>query len=137
MGRNTAASPRTPAPVNGPAIFMARLVEVAGAPVVVTAPAVAVVLLMVLTAVLEVSVPVVVVLLKPPAVTVDSLASVSERQRIAERAARTYLVASLDVVVSVVVAGAWTPFRMSLGYGEKRTGAAVVALPADVPPGAA
>jgi hypothetical protein len=90
------------------------LVEVAGAPVVVTAPAVAVVLLMVLTAVLEVSVPVVVVLLKPPAVTVDSLASVSERRRIAERAARTYLVASLDVAVSVVVAGAWTPFRMSL-----------------------
>ena len=89
---------------------MARFVEVAGllTPVVVTPPAVAVVPLTVLTAVLEVSVPaVVVVLLWPPTVTVDSLTSVSGWCRNAARSARTYLVASLDIVVSVVVAEGW------------------------------
>jgi hypothetical protein len=61
MGRNTAARPKAPAPANGP-ILIARLVDVAGLPVVVTVPAAAVVLLTVRTAVLEVSVLAVVLL---------------------------------------------------------------------------
>jgi hypothetical protein len=108
MGRNTAARPRTPAPANGP-ILMARLVDVAGALVVVTAPTVPVVLLTVLTAVLELSVD---VLLTTPVVTVDSLTLVSVWPRSAEKGARTYLVASLDVAVSIVVAGACNWVRM-------------------------
>ena len=55
--------------------------------------------LTVLTVVLEVSKPaVVVVLLWPPGITVDSLTSVSGRCRNAEGPARTYLIVSLDVV---------------------------------------
>jgi hypothetical protein len=103
---------------------VARLVEVAGllTPVVVTPPAVVVVPLTVLTVVLEVSKPaVVVVLLWPPGITVDSLTSVSGRCRNAEGSARTYLIVSLDVVVSVVVAGGWPSFSVWLWLRIERT----------------
>lgn len=118
MGRNIAARPRAPAPANGPAIFMAKFVEVTG----LVAPAVVLVPLTVLRVVLDVSEwAVVVVLLWTPAVTVDSLGSVSGRRcnwEMGERMARIYLVDSLGAVVSVVVAGGWQSFSTSSGTGE-------------------
>jgi hypothetical protein len=111
IGRKTAARPTTPAPANGMAPFMALLVETAdGLVPVVPTPAVVAVPLTVLTAVLDVSelVVVVVTLLVAAAVTVDWLISVSGRRRKGEkqdRAARTYLSVGWLEAVSVVIAG--------------------------------
>jgi hypothetical protein len=97
---------------------MAKFVEVTG----LVAPAVVLVPLTVLRVVLDVSEwAVVVVLLWTPAVTVDSLGSVSGRRcnwEMGERMARIYLVDSLGAVVSVVVAGGWQSFSTSSGTGE-------------------